>query len=77
MVKHAIDIGMETLCLTEHMPRWTDDLYPEEVGLAFHERLNAPQVLHFCYCSLDITIRFYVPIPNAIHSHVEHMLSIR
>ena len=34
MVESAVDKKMETLVLTEHMPRELDcDLYPEEVGL--------------------------------------------
>jgi hypothetical protein len=32
MVRAAIDKGMMTYGLSEHMPRDMEDLYPEEVG---------------------------------------------
>lgn len=32
VVQRAISLGMETLAMTEHMPREECDLYPEEVG---------------------------------------------
>jgi histidinol-phosphatase (PHP family) len=32
VVQRAISRGMRVFALTEHMPRDTDDLYPEEVG---------------------------------------------
>ena len=33
IVQAAIERGMEVWCLTEHMPRGEEDLYPDEVSL--------------------------------------------
>lgn len=38
IVMTAIQKGMQTLALTEHMPREERDFYPEEVSLVFHSR---------------------------------------
>jgi histidinol-phosphatase (PHP family) len=40
MIQTAIARRMEVFCLTEHMPRLDEDLYPEEVSLFFFYFFN-------------------------------------
>nr|KMM68631.1 histidinol-phosphatase [Coccidioides posadasii RMSCC 3488] len=47
VIQAAIQKDMRVFCLTEHMPRHTEDLYPEEVGINTLETMLEVEAAYF------------------------------